>query len=160
MLVRYLMTQNPSSCRPSDHLDAAARLMWETDCGAVPIVDDGGRVVGMLTDRDVCMAAYTQGEPLRSIPVSVAMARDVVTCAAEDDVDVAEQAMRDARIRRLPVVDKDRRLVGMLSLNDLAREAINKGHDGAPRSADVTRTLAAISEPRFQMATRPDSRPE
>jgi CBS domain-containing protein len=151
MLVRYLMTQNPRSCHTGDHLDAAARLMWETDCGAVPIVDDHGRVVGMVTDRDICMAAFMRGQPLHHIPVEEAMARDVVTCAGDDDVDAAEQAMREARIRRLPVVDDDRRLVGMLSLNDLAREAINSGHSGAPRTGDVTRTLAAICEPRFQL---------
>ena len=157
MLVRNLMTQNPRSCHANDNLDAAARVMWETDCGAVPIVDDGGHVVGIVTDRDICMAAYTQGQPLWSIPVGVAMARDVITCSSDDDVDVAERSMCDARIRRLPVVDADQRLVGMLSLNDLAREAVNNGHTDAPRSADVTRTLAAICEPRFQVVAPPAS---
>jgi predicted transcriptional regulator len=155
MLVRNLMTQNPRSCHTNDHLAAVAGVMWETDCGAVPIVDDHGRIAGIVTDRDVCMAAYTQGQPLWCIGVGVAMARDVITCRADDDVDAAEQAMRHARIRRLPVVDEDRRLVGMLSLNDLAREAVNNGHTGAPRTSDVTRTLAAICEPRFQIARAP-----
>ncbi len=162
MFVRELMTQNPRSCDMNDNLDAAARAMWESDCGAIPIVDDGGRVVGIVTDRDICMAAYTQGQPLWYIPVDVAMAKDVFTCRADDGVDVAERAMRNARIRRLPVVDQDNRLVGMLSLNDLAREAVHNGHSGAPRNADVTQTLAAICEPRFQVAravTSPESRP-
>jgi len=157
MLVRNLMTQNPRSCHTNDNLDVAARAMWETDCGAVPIVDDGGRVVGIVTDRDICMAAYTQGQPLWCIPIGVAMAREVITCGSDDDVDVAERAMRDARVRRLPVVDADLRLVGMLSLNDLAREAVHNGHRGTPRSADVTRTLAAICEPRFQIVAAPAS---
>jgi CBS-domain-containing membrane protein len=103
-----------------------------------------------VTDRDICMAAYTQGQRLSSIPVTVAMAKSVITCQADDDVDAAERSMRQARIRRLPVVDPQGQLVGILSLNDLAREAL---HDGsrrdAPRSEDVTQTLAAICEPRF-----------
>jgi CBS domain-containing protein len=155
MLVRNLMTQNPRSCHVSDHLDAPARIMWETDCGAVPVVDDSQRVVGIVTDRDICMAAYTRGQPLWSIPVEVAMAREVVTCGSNEDVESAESAMRERRVRRLPVVDTDRRLVGMLSLNDLAREAVHDGHTGTPRSADVTRTLAAICEPRFQVTVPP-----
>jgi CBS domain-containing protein len=85
------------------------------------------------------------------------MAPEVITCRSDDDVDVAERAMRDARIRRLPVVDADRRLVGMLSLNDLVREAVHDGHTGTPRESDVTRTLAAICEPRFQVVARPTS---
>ena len=158
MLVRNLMTQNPRSCHVSDHLDAPARVMWETDCGAVPVVDDSQRVVGIVTDRDICMAAYTRGQPLHAIPVEATMSRDVMACAGDDEVDFAERAMRERRVRRLPVVDKDWRLVGILSLNDLAREAVHdNGHTGTPRSADVTRTLAAICEPRFQVTAPPAS---
>jgi len=149
MLVNNLMTANPKTCQPNDNLDAAARIMWEADCGAVPIVDNDGRVIGLVTDRDICMAAYTQGQPLRSIPLTVAMAKNVLTCRADDDVGAAESIMREARVRRLPVVDHDDRLVGMLSLNDLAREAVHEGvRRDAPQPDDLARTLAAICEPR------------
>jgi CBS-domain-containing membrane protein len=80
------------------------------------------------------------------------MTREVMACAGDDEVAYAERAMRERRVRRLPVVDADWRLVGMLSLNDLAREAVHDNHSGTPRSEDVTRTLAAICEPRFQVA--------
>jgi CBS domain-containing protein len=159
MLVSNLMTQNPRSCHVGDNLAAAAQIMWEADCGAVPVVDDQQKLVGIVTDRDICMAAYTRGEVLRNIPVRVAMARDVITCGSAESVERAERAMRDARVRRLPVVDGEGRLLGIVSLNDLAREAFHAGKEDAPRPNDVAETLAAICEPRFQMATTGDTRP-
>jgi CBS domain-containing protein len=156
MHVRNLMTQNPQCCRAEEMTDAAARVMWETDCGVVPIVDERERVVGVITDRDICMAAYTRGEPLSRIPIASAMARQVISCRASDPVEVAEKAMREGRVRRLPVVDDDGRLVGVLSLNDLAREALHDGRGEAPGLADVTTTLAAICEPRARLAAPSD----
>ncbi len=154
MLIRNLMTQNPRTCNPTDNLDVAARHMWEADCGALPIVDEAGKLVGIVTDRDICMAAYTQGRPLRDILVAVAMARQVITCRPDDDIDVAEASMRRVQIRRLPVVSAQGQLVGILSLNDLARETQHDGsHEGPPKSADVAETLATICEPRFALAT-------
>jgi CBS-domain-containing membrane protein len=143
------MTQSVRTCSPQDTLDVAARAMWEGDCGTVPVVDDSRRVVGMLTDRDICMAAYTQGKPLAAIPVASAMAKQVVSCRPDDELLIAERAMQKARVRRLPVVDAKGRLAGILSLNDLARNT-GKDRAGKPRaiSADeVTATLSAICEP-------------
>jgi CBS-domain-containing membrane protein len=74
----------------------------------------------MITDRDVCMAAYTQGRPLREMRVGKVMSSKVHACRMADDLDVAEQIMKSRQVRRLPVLDSDERLVGMLSLNDLA----------------------------------------
>ena len=152
MRIENLMTQNPRRARVHDHLDAIAREMWEGDCGAVPVIDDEGRLAGIITDRDVCMAAYTQGKPLRDIPVTVAMTRQVVSVSVQDTIEAAEHIMRRECVRRLPVIDRDGRPVGILSLSDLVREAVHDGHDGAPHAADVAQVLADICEPRFQVA--------
>lgn len=97
--------------------------MWEEPCGAVPVVDDQRRPIGFLTDRDVCMAAYTQGRPLKEIRAEKAMSHKVVSCTTEDELGSAAQLMRQHRTRRLPVVNRDGALVGLLSLDDLACEA-------------------------------------
>jgi len=97
--------------------------MWDEPCGAVPVVDDQSRLVGFLTDRDICMAAYTQGKALAELRVETAMAREVVSCTVEDDLVSAAQLMRQNRTRQLPVINRDGTLVGLLSLDDLACEA-------------------------------------
>ena len=126
MKVEQIMNREVKSCRPQDSLNKAARIMWEAHCGAVPVVDDRRRPVGFLTDRDICMAAYTQGKPLEQMRVETAMARKVVSCTAEDDLASAAQLMRRSRTRRLPVTDRDGTLVGLLSLDDVACEAARK----------------------------------
>jgi CBS domain-containing protein len=123
MKVEQIMNRAVKTCRPQDSLCKAAQMMWEEPCGAVPVVDDHRRPVGFLTDRDVCMAAYTQGRPLGEIRAETAMARNVVSCTAEDELGSAAQLMRQHRTRRLPVVNRDGALVGLLSLDDLACEA-------------------------------------
>jgi CBS domain-containing protein len=150
MLIQDLMTRNPVTCGPEDSLNQAAQLMWDFDCGCVPIVDSERRLVGMLTDRDVCIAAYTQGKPIHDITASAAMANEVYSCLPDDTIAEAEEIMRAHRVRRLPVIDLDGRLLGLISLNDLAREAVR---EQTRRSKDVTparvgTTLAAICQPR------------
>jgi CBS-domain-containing membrane protein len=87
------------------------------------VLDEKGRPVGFLTDRDICMAAYTQGKALELLRVEAAMARKVVSCGVDDDLRSAAGLMRQHRTRRLPVVNPDGTLVGLLSLDDLACEA-------------------------------------
>jgi CBS domain-containing protein len=125
MKVEDLMTTDVGACRPFDSVDRSARIMWERDCGAVPVVDQEGRVVAMLTDRDICMAALTQGRPLEEIHVSSAMSRRLWSCRPQDDVKEAEKVMRTHQVRRLPVIDADGKLVGVLSISDLARVAVS-----------------------------------
>jgi len=123
MKVEQIMNRNVKACRLQDSLNKAAQIMWEEPCGAVPVVDEQSRPVGFLTDRDICMAAYTQGKPLEALRVEMAMSRKVVLCRAEDDLGSAAQLMRQNRTRRLPVINPDGTLVGLLSLDDLACEA-------------------------------------
>ena len=126
MKVEQLMTRNVETCREDDRLSRAAQIMWEHDCGVVPVLATGdgtGKVVGMLTDRDVCMAAYTQGRALEGIPVRSARSRDLCSCRPSDAIAVALKVMETNQIRRLPVLDHEDRLVGVLSLADIGREA-------------------------------------
>ena len=145
MKIAQLMTKDVRTCRQSDMLDAAVRSMWDCDIGSLPVIDDSGQLVGMVTDRDACMAAYTCGVALHEIPVSTAMAKHVVTCRPEDsDASVAEMMAKN-KIRRIPVGDDAQRPIGMVSLNDLAL-ALVKSRD-IP-SNQVAATLAAICEHR------------
>jgi CBS domain-containing protein len=153
MKVKELMSSEVKVCTDSDTLNRAAQLMWEFDCGCIPIIsaNSEGQLVGVVTDRDIAMAAYTQGKPLWAIPVGTAMAHSVVACHADDEISHAEALMRDNHVRRLPVLDQNGQLVGMLSLNDVAREAQRETATG--RRAEVTsegvmETLAAVCKPR------------
>jgi CBS domain-containing protein len=119
MQVEELMTKDVRACGPDDSLHRAAQTMWEGDLGAVPVVDAGGRVIGIITDRDICMAAYLRGGPLTAHRVGDVMARNVHVCGADDSVDDALAIMRKHQVRRLPVV-RGEQLVGILSLNDAA----------------------------------------
>jgi CBS domain-containing protein len=145
--VEHLMTRDPRTCSLGDPLQRAAQLMWEADCGCVPVVDDEGRPQAMVTDRDICMAAYTQGRALAELSVSSTASRNLVTVRGDDRLDVAEKLMEDNRIRRLAVVDENGRLAGVLSLGDIARHSRfrrRRNGLGADRLASV---LAAISQP-------------
>jgi CBS domain-containing protein len=115
--------------------------MWDHDCGCIPVVDNEGKLVGMITDRDICMAAYTQGKPLAEIAVSTAMAPRAYTCALTDSVGSAEKLMAAKQVRRLPVVDKQGRLVGLLSLHDIASRGSRLN------ATRLGRILAAIAAP-------------
>jgi CBS domain-containing protein len=155
MEIKQVMCSQVHACRVDDTLNAPAQLMWDNDCGCVPVVEsDGtGAVVGILTDRDICMAAYSQGKPLFQIPVSSAMARKVISCHPDDDVSRVELLMRANRVRRIPVIDEQGRLKGIVSLNDLACEAEREQMmRTAPQVtlSEVAETLATICEPRAE----------
>jgi CBS-domain-containing membrane protein len=133
--------------------------MWENDCGVVPVIDGDGRVVGMMTDRDICMAAYTQGQPLWQITVSNAMAKEVHGVRENDRLEAAEGLMRRVRVRRVPVLDGDGRLKGILSMTDLARHTHRTvGRKSNGLSGDsIVQTLAAICEPQAAAVAREPS---
>ena len=149
MNVAELMQQDVRTCAASDSLAVPAQIMWERDCGSVPVVGDGGELRGMITDRDICMAAYLRGKPLHECTVAEVMSRPAIASRPNDTLQKAEDTMRDNRIRRLPVVDENGHLTGILSLNDLALAA----RPGGPRPKDlgsetIASTLAAICQHR------------
>lgn len=147
MNVSEVMHAPVRTCSVGDTLDHVARLMWEEDCGCVPLVDDQGHVVAMITDRDVCMAAYTQAQPLEKIVAKSAASRSITTVHENAQVEAVEALMRDRRIRRVPVVDAEQRPIGIVTLNDLALHARPGGRRREGLSAEsIARTLAAICE--------------
>jgi CBS domain-containing protein len=150
MNVKEVMSREVRTVRMVDRLDAAARTMWEHDCGIVPVVDGNQAVVGVLTDRDLCMAGYTQGKLLGEIPVTAVMARTVRTCRPDDAIATALATMQQHQLHRLPVVDARGVAVGVLAMNDLVRLA--QARPAAVDAAHVLRTLAAIGAPRKAQA--------
>lgn len=147
MNVGQVMTRNPRTCSMDDTMDAAARIMWENDCGCVPVVDKDGRTTAMITDRDICMAGYTQGRPLWQMRISSAASRELIAVREDDPVEMAERLMQRHQLRRLPVVDSNRRITGIVSLNDLARRGSSSAWRGELNSDAIARTLAAVCAP-------------
>jgi CBS domain-containing protein len=117
--------------------------MWNHDVGFLPVVDARGRVVAAITDRDLCMAAYTQGKPLAEIGVDSAMSRNLVSVRPTDPLDRAAELMECHQVRRLPVVDDDGAIVGVVTLSDLARCVSS----GAMPPAEITRAVTDITRP-------------
>jgi CBS domain-containing protein len=148
--VEQIMTKDVRSCRRSASLNEAAQVMWERDCGFVPVIEDDGTgtLVGVITDRDICMAAYTQGKRLSEIGLAGVMRRAVQTCRSDDELGRAEATMCGARVRRLPVVDLSNHVVGVISLSDIARAAGRTARAGRVSQREVGEALAGISEPR------------
>lgn len=143
--VRQIMSEAVASCGPDEPLNAAARHMWEHDCGVVPVLANGA-LVGIITDRDICMAAYTQGRPLDSIAIKDVMARHVHACSPDDTLARAASLMADAQVRRLPVVDGQHHLLGIVSLADIARSAPVLGQrEAAELVLQLTRALSRRS---------------
>jgi CBS domain-containing protein len=149
MKVSALFHRTVTSCTDRDTLEHAASLLWRQNIGCLPVLGDDGRLIGMLTDRDIAIAALLQGAPLRSITVSSVMVKEVLTCQADDEIETVVEGLLARRLRRMPVIDADRRVIGILSLNDIARAAI--AHQ-LP-TAGIAAVLAAIAVPRSLAAT-------
>jgi CBS domain-containing protein len=146
MKVKELMTENAKACTPTSNLAEAAGFMWENDCGILPVVAHGGRVVGLITDRDVCMAAALKHRHLENIAVEEVTSGKVVSCHPDDDVRTALKTMQENKIRRLPVVANDGTLEGIVSMNDIVLRAQEARDTKAPEVsyADVVATYKAI----------------
>ncbi len=154
MRIKQLMTSDVATCRPDSNLAVVAQLMWDRDCGLVPVVDATGKVVGVITDRDVCIAAATRRLAPEQITAAQAMSHQPIhTIRPDDRVEQALAMMKRFQVRRLPVVGADRALKGIVSLNDLvlATQGVvatqgglaTQAKDG-PTAADILNTLAAI----------------
>ncbi len=144
MKVKDIMTESAYSIKASQHLNDAAHLMWEFDCGCLPVSDEDECIRGVVTDRDICMAAYSKGLPIEEMPVSTAMSATVFSCSEEDSIEKAEDMMRHHQVRRLPVLDKKQKLKGILSLNDIALAYNNRSLEPAVKATDVAKTLASV----------------
>jgi CBS domain-containing protein len=143
MKVETLMTKTPQCCGPDDSLAEAASKMEQYDCGSIPVVSapDQADVVGMVTDRDICLAALHEAKPLGEIRVRKAMSGEVRTISSSAEVEEAERLMARAQVRRLPVVDGRNQLKGLITLGQIARAR------SATDAAAVAHTVASISTP-------------
>jgi len=123
MKVREVMAPKATFCGPESTLEEAAFLMNKHNCGFLPVVGDGGNVIGVVTDRDVCIALGTRNRKPSDVRVWDVMPHKLFTCMEGDDVHCALKTLRSAKIRRLPVVDRDGALVGVLSIDDVVLKA-------------------------------------
>ncbi|MEO7152867.1 MAG: CBS domain-containing protein [Burkholderiaceae bacterium] len=135
--VADVMTRGVRSLAPSDTLQLAAQAMEELDVGVIPVCE-GGKVIGMVTDRDIVLRGVAQGLPAPTTALREVMSAQVETCLEDESIDDATQKMEEGKIRRLPVLDRQGRLVGILSLGDLATKA---------DSYEAGVALSDISEP-------------
>lgn len=145
--VSTIMSSDPKTCSPSDSLTRAAQIMWDGDCGAVPVVNSDGALVGIITDRDICMASYTRGQLPSALDVGSTMAKTVYRVAPSDSIAGVAALMGRYQVRRLPVVDEGR-LVGIVSLADLARYVHGSERDNLPACVVLAHALGRVSQRR------------
>ena len=143
MKVFEVMTIDIGFCHPEDNLTKAAQIMWEKDCGIVPVVTAEKHIVGVITDRDICIATATRNRRTSGIKAGEMNFRPVKICAAEDDVKDALRRMRKYKIKRLFVANQDKELVGVISLSDILLKA---GEKKSVRKL-IFSTLSAIAKP-------------
>lgn len=140
MKVKDIMTTDLKTCTPDTTVAEAAHLMWDGDCGILPVVDEGA-LVGVVTDRDMYIALATQNERASQLRVGAVATTALTTCAPEDDLRTALSAMKRAHVRRLPVVGFGNAVMGILSMNDVLRAA---AAGKAIANDDIVETLQAI----------------
>jgi CBS domain-containing protein len=141
MKVGQLMTPSPATCGLTDNLAQAVERMWDANCGIIPVVDDAGHVVAVVTDRDICIAAATRGLAPGDIGMTEMQRKPVISCQPEDDVKYALTLMKEHRVRRLPVTSEEGILHGIISLDDIALAA---GTRDAVTAVQVVSALKAI----------------
>lgn len=147
MKVREIMTSNVKSCGLDTNLASAAEIMWQHDCGALPVTDGGGNVVGMITDRDICIAAATRSRGEGDITVGEVLSKPLRACSPADDIRTAMETMKTQQLRRLPVVDGDGRLSGIVSLHDIAMQARGRQAAGVSPNDVIDAFVAITAQP-------------
>lgn len=154
MDVRDLMTWEVQSCHPDMNLGTVAMMLWDQDCGIVPVLERGtNRLLGVVTDRDICMAAATKDRKPAKIAVSEILNGPPRSCLPDDDLKAAMDVMADAQVHRLPVVNESGVLKGILSMNDLILASGPGGKRGGPvPDSDVMDVLRVVSRHRKNSA--------
>lgn len=138
-----VMTKSPACCSPETNLAAAVEILWNRNCGVLPIVDLNGRLVGIVTDRDICVALGTRNQLPGEIPVRDVASAKIVAGKPDDELRQALAIMAEAKVRRLPVVDDAGKLQGIVSIDDiLLRTGMEKNADFL--AEDVVRTLRIV----------------
>jgi CBS domain-containing protein len=142
MKLRDIMTPNPMCVSPEDSLRDAACKMRDLDVGPLPVCEDD-RLAGMITDRDIVVTAIAEGKDPRATKVREAMSPGVLYCFEDQDVQEAARTMQERQVRRLVVLNRDKRMVGIVSLGDLATETGDREKAGA-----VLQDVSEPSQPR------------
>jgi len=142
MRVKNVMTKDPKFCVPADTAQHAASLMRDEDAGIMPVVESvqSLRIIGVVTDRDLCMNVVAEGRDPRAVPVEECMTTKVVTCTSNDSVDRVTELMRENQIRRVPVVNEQHELLGIVALADVVERA-------TPKATQTHETLKKVSAP-------------
>lgn len=140
MKVQELMTRDVVSTQARTSLSRAARLMWDHDCGFLPVVNPEGHITSVITDRDICRAVTTSARPASRIAVDETSSKTVYSVTPDDDVAVALETMKTHQVRRLPVVSREGHIKGILSMNDIVLRAGGAG----VKNDDIVETLKSI----------------
>ncbi len=144
MKIRDIMTTNCAVCGPHANAAAIAEILWSRDCGSVPIVDERGILLGIVTDRDLTIALGTRDRRASTLRADECMTRDVETCNPDEDLQDALEVMLARRVRRVPIVDRDGRLEGMVSLSDIVQASSRPG--AAIPAASLVSAMARIED--------------
>jgi CBS domain-containing protein len=140
MQVNQAMSSPARTCRGKTQLGEAAKMMAANNCGCLPVVDDGGYLIGLITDRDISVTVAERRQNPWQLAVRDAMTKSVVSCAPDDPIEVALTKFSDLGVRRLPVVDSAGHVTGLLSIDDLV---LHSGQRGLPQEG-VLETLRSI----------------
>lgn len=148
MRVKEVMMGTPYYCGSQTNLGSATELMWSANCGFLPVEAPDGKVIGVVTDRDICVALGTRSRLAGDIVVGEVMSGKLFSCAPDDDIHIALQTMKDGKVRRLPVIAKDGSLVGVISMDDilLRTEPMSLGKEPELSTDEVVRTYRAITQ--------------
>lgn len=141
MIVKEVMSTAVGTCAPETDLGAVIAIMRDRNCGFVPVVDSHGLVVGVVTDRDVCMAAGAKHRPPARISASETMSHPVFSCFTDENLKTVLVTMAKHRVRRLPVLNKTGHLEGVLSIDDIVQAPHRRG---GPTADDIVAALKAI----------------
>jgi CBS domain-containing protein len=148
MKVKEVMMCTPYTCPKDTNLGAATEMMWKASCGFLPVTGPNGKVCGVVTDRDICIALGTRNKLAGEISVGEVMNNRVFACSPEDEIHVALLTMRDGKVRRLPVIDSAGKATGVLSMDDvlLRAEPAGSGKVVELSTDEVVRTYRAINQ--------------
>jgi CBS domain-containing protein len=140
MNCKELMTPNPNVCTPSMTSEAAARIMGQENVGVLPIIDGTSKkLIGIVTDRDLCLGVIAKGKRPTEVTVSECMSTHLLTCGPQDDIQYCEQLMKQHQIRRIVVIDEHGCCMGIISQGDLALYI--------QRAEEISDTLREVSKP-------------
>jgi CBS domain-containing protein len=157
MKVADVMAKPPAYCSPQTNLAAAVEILWRQNCGILPIVDSKEKVVGLVTDRDICVALGTRNRLPSDITVSEVASGKVVACKPDDDLRNALDTMAQAKVRRLPVIDAAGKLQGILSIDDVVLRSETgtlAKRDSELSFEDIVNTLKGVYAPQSLRAVQ------